>query len=127
MWTRSTLADDCSIHCFRLVVMSFIISVTARPISEGAAPCSSALPELLEKKKKKKLIFQFFFNYLLNVIAVFVFSDSRCKNAYNCLQICAYVFINHPQNCAKTSFHSRAGLYPYFGRSRVKVTWSFAL
>ena len=34
-----------------------------------------------------------------------MFSDSRCKNACICLQICAHVFINRPQqNCAKTSF-----------------------
>ena len=39
-----------------------------------------------------------------------VFSDSRCKNACNCLQICARVFINRPQNCAQTSFHSHAAL-----------------
>ena len=58
---------------------------------------------------------------------VFVFSDSRCKNTCNRLQICAHVFINRPQNCAQTLFHSRAGLWPNFGRSRVKVclTWPF--
>ena len=59
----------------------------------------SALPEL----KKKIYIY-------IYIIAVFVFSNSRCKNACNCLQICANVFINRTQNCAETSFHSRAGL-----------------
>ena len=37
-----------------------------------------------------------------------------------CLQICAHVFINRSQNCAKTSFRSSAGLWPNFGRSLVK-------
>ena len=37
-----------------------------------------------------------------------------------CLQICAVVFINRPQNCAQTSFRSHAGLWQNFGRSRVK-------
>ena len=71
------------------------------------ARLSSAMPKLF--RKTKKLIFQIFnFFYLQNVIAVFVFSDSWCKNACIGLQICAHVFINHPQNCAK--FHSHAGL-----------------
>ena len=51
-------------------------SVPARHISEGAAPCLYCLapcPNL--KKKKWNLIF-----FLLNVIAVFVFSQG-CKNA----------------------------------------------
>ena len=69
------------------------------------ARLSSALPEF--KRTKQNLIFFF---YLQNIIAVFVFSDNRCKNACNCLLICAHVFINRPQNCAKTSFHSRARL-----------------
>ena len=38
-----------------------------------------------------------------------------------CLQTFAHVFIDRPQNCAKTSFHSHAGLYPNFDRSLVKV------
>ena len=65
----------------------------------------SALPELFLNKIK----YIFIFLYLQNVIAVFVFSDSRCKHACNCLQICAHVFINRRQNCAQTSSHSRAG------------------
>ena len=96
-------------------------SVPARQIYEGSAPCPYCLAPcpiiqrpariiyLKKKFNKNSNFFLVFFN-LQNVIAVFVFSDSRCKNACNCLQICAHVFINRPQNCAKTSFHSRAGL-----------------
>ena len=40
---------------------------------------TSALPEF--KKKKFFYLFLNYFFFLLNVIAVFVFSDSRCKNA----------------------------------------------
>ena len=95
---------------------------------EGPAPCrtvlrlpdvSSALPKLFIRNKNPCSKFLYF--YLQNAIAVFVFSDIRCKNACKCLQICAHVFINRPQNCAQTSFRSRAGLRPNFGRSRVKV------
>ena len=113
-----------------------VASVPARHIYEGAAPCPYCLapcpiiqrPARIRKKKKIINCFFNFFIFLQNVIAVFVFSNSRCKNACNCLQICTHVFINCPQNCAKTSFHSRAGLWPNFGRSCVKVcfTWSFA-
>ena len=76
----------------------------------------SALPEF-EKKKKNYL--NFFF--LLNVIAVFVFSDRDVKMLVIFLQICAHVFIDHPQNCAQTSFRSCAGLRPNFGHSRSKL------
>ena len=38
-----------------------------------------------------------------------------------CLQICAHVFIDRPQNCAQTSFPSRAGLCLNFGRSRARL------
>ena len=38
-----------------------------------------------------------------------------------CLQICAHVFIDRPQNCAQTSFRSCAGLQPNFGHSRSKL------
>ena len=57
------------------------ISVPARPISEGAAPCpywlicTAPCPNLkkyINMKKKKFILFLF----LQNVIAVFVFSDS---------------------------------------------------
>ena len=58
---------------------------------------------IIYKKKKKNL-----FIYLQNVIAVFVFSDSRCKIACNCLQICVHVFINRPQNCAHADLVSFA-------------------
>ena len=96
-------------------------SVPARHISEGPARTvlsparlSSALSELFIYIYKIKLFFQnfnfFICFYLQNVIAVFVFSDSRCKNVCNCLQICAHVFIKRPQNCARISIRSRAGL-----------------
>ena len=38
-----------------------------------------------------------------------------------CLQICAHVFIDRPQNSAQTSFRSCAGLRPNFGHSRSKL------
>ena len=38
-----------------------------------------------------------------------------------CLQICAHVFIDRPQNCAQTLFRSCAGLRPNFGHSRSKL------
>ena len=101
-----------------------------RPVRTVLRPArlSSALPELFEKKKK--INFSIFI-YLQNVIAVFVFSDSRCKNACNCLQICAHVFIDRPQNCALLG-HSRSKLCPIlcrlctklcpnFGRSRARL------
>ena len=56
-----------------------------------------------------------------NVIAVFVFSDRGVKMLVKCLQICAHVFIDRPQNCAQTSFRSCAGLRPNFGHSRSKL------
>ena len=102
------------ITCFLMVFAISQISVfqlgiflrALRPARTVLRPArlSSALPELFIKKKKIILFFQIYlFIYLQNVIAVFVSSNSRCKNACNCLQICASVFINRPQNCAKTS------------------------
>ena len=38
-----------------------------------------------------------------------------------CLQICAHVFIDRPQNCAQTSFRSCAGWRPNFGHSRSEL------
>ena len=38
-----------------------------------------------------------------------------------CLQICARVFIDLPQNCAQTSFRSCPRLRPNFGHSRSKL------
>ena len=38
-----------------------------------------------------------------------------------CLQICAHVFIDRPQNCAQTSFRSCAGLRTNFGHSHSKL------
>ena len=67
-----------------------------------------------------KFKFNFFF-FLQNVIAVFVFSDRGVKMLVKCLQICAHVFIDRPQNCAKTSCHSCAGLRPNFVHSCSKL------
>ena len=56
-----------------------------------------------------------------HIIAVFVFSDRGVKMLAKCLQICAHVFIDLPQNCAQTSFRSCAGLRPNCGHSRSKL------
>ena len=53
-----------------------------------------------------------------------MFSDSRCKNACNCLQICAHVFINRPQNCASLG-HSRSKLCPILCCLRTKLCPNF--
>ena len=80
-----------------------VLPVLSCTLPDYPAPCPNYL--------KTKINFSiFYFFYLQNVIAVFVFLDSQCKNACNCLQICAHDFINRPLNCAKTSFHSHAGL-----------------
>ena len=50
-----------------------------------------------------------------------MFSDRGVKMLVKCLQICAHVFIDRPQNCAQTSFRSCAGLRPNFGHSRAKL------
>ena len=59
-----------------------IISVPARHIYEGAAPCPYWLAPCLIYKCPARIIFFFklLFFHLQNVIAV-VFSHSRCKNA----------------------------------------------
>ena len=49
------------------------------------------------------------------------FRTADVKMLVKCLQICAHVFINRPQNCAQTSFRLRAGLWPNFCRSRSKL------
>ena len=96
------------------------LSVPARHISEGAAPCPYCLapcPNSLapcpiymapcpKKIKLSRII----------VIAVFVFSDSR--RTVNCLQICAHVFIDRPQNCAPDPVSFACWIVPEF--------WSFA-
>ena len=98
-------------HSYPSVFQLGIFLRALRPARTALRPArlSSALPELFIKKNKLIFhIFYFFiFFYLKNVIADFVFSDSRCKNACNCLQICAHVFICRPQNCAKTSRFNR--------------------
>ena len=75
-----------------------------RPARTGLRPArfTRALPEF---KKKKKINFVLF---LQNVIAVFVFSDSRCKNACKMLADLCPCFHQSPTR-------------PNFGRSRVKV------
>ena len=84
-------------------------SVPARHISEGAVPCPYCLtPCQIIQRPFPNYLLIFFFFFLQNVIAVFVFSDSRCKNACNCLQICVRVFINRPQNCAHADLVSFA-------------------
>ena len=90
------------------------ISVPARPISEGAAPCQYWLapcpiythPARIYKKTKHFFLIQ-------NVIAVFVFSDSRCKNACKMLADLCPCFHQSPKR-------------PNFGRSHVKDFVSFA-
>ena len=91
-----------------------IFSVPAKPISEGATPCPYWLApcpiytapcpnkEIKLIKKKKK-----------NVIAVCVFSDSRCKNACKMLADLCPCFHQSPTS-------------PNFGRSCVKDLVSFA-
>ena len=62
------------------------------------------------------------FFFLQIVIAVFVFADRGVKMLVKCLQICAHVFIDRPQNCAQTSFRSsRSKLCPNFGCSRARL------
>ena len=73
-------------------------SVLARHISEGAAPCPYCLAPCQITQRPAQ-----------NVIAVLGFSDRGVKMLVKCLQICAHVFIDHPQNCAHTSFRSCAG------------------
>ena len=82
-----------------------------RPARTGLRPArfTRALPEFKKKKKKKinlkkkKIVL-----FLQNIIAVFVFSGSRCKNACKMLaDLCP-------------CFHQSL-TRPNFGRSRVKV------
>ena len=89
---------------FQLGIICLRVLCPARTVL-FIAPCPNYLfkQKLIEKTKILNL---------KNVIAVYVFSDSRCRNACKCLQICAHVFVNRSQNCAETSFHSSAGLCP---------------
>ena len=98
------------------------ISVPARPIYEGAAHCPYWLapcpiytrPARIYTKKKKKLQKKLiYFLFLQNVIPVFVFSDSRCKDACKMLADLCPCFHQSPTR-------------PNFGRSRVKDFVSFA-
>ena len=63
-----------------------------------------ALPEFL----KKYIIF-------VHIFSVFVFTQLQC------LQICAHVLFDRPQNCTQILFRSRAGLCSNFGRLHVKM------
>ena len=71
-------------------------SVPARPIYEGAAPCPYCLAPCPIytapcPNKNKNNNTNIYFLFLQNVIAVFVFSDSRCKNACKMLaDLCPY-------------------------------------
>ena len=75
-----------------------------RPARTGLRPArfTRALPEINLKKKINFVLF------LQNVIAVFVFSDSQCKNACKMLADLCPCFHQSPTR-------------PNFGRSRVKV------
>ena len=77
-----------------------------RPALTGLRPArfTRALPEF----KKKKI-----YLFLQNVIAVFVFSDSQCKNACNMLADLCQCFHQSPKR-------------PNFGLLRVKDSVSFA-
>ena len=70
----------------------------------------STLPEFNYKKKKN---------------CCFCVFRQGCKNACRMLaDLCpktAHVFIDRPQNCAQTSFHSCAGLRSNFGHSCSKL------
>ena len=62
-----------------------------------------------------------FFWYIYQTNCCFLCFHSHVKMLVKCLQICAYVFIDRPQNDAQTSFHSRAGLWPNYGCSHVNL------
>ena len=78
-----------------------------RPARTGLRPArfTRALPELLKKI--------YYLLFLQNVIAVFVFSDSRCKNDCKMLADLCPCFHQSPTR-------------PNFDRSRVKDFVSFA-
>ena len=97
------------------------ICVPARHISEGAVSCPYCLAPCPIIQHPARILFKKNKKHLLNVIAVFVFSDRGVKMLVECLQICAHVFIDRPQNCAQTSFRSCAGLRSNFGHSRSKL------
>ena len=84
----------------------YVDSVPARHISEGAVPCSYCLAPCLYHARLYSALTEFKKkNFALqNVIAIFVFSDSRYKNASNCLQICAHVFINRQKIVPRPRF-----------------------
>ena len=81
------------------------------PARTGLRPArfTCALPEF----KKNKKIFFIYFVFLQIVLAVFVFSDSRCKNACKMLADLCPCFHQSPTR-------------PDFGRSRIKDFVSFA-
>ena len=90
-----------------------------RPARTGLCPArfTRALPEFKTNKKKIIIILFYFLQnvilFLLNVIAVLVFSDSRCKNACKMLADLCPCF--HPSPTR-----------PNFGCSRVKDFVAFA-
>ena len=70
-----------------------------RPARTGVRPARfiRALPELLKKKKKKILNFYFFY-FLKNNFFFVCFQTADVKMPAKCLQICAHVVFNRPQD-----------------------------
>ena len=87
------------------------LPVLACALPDLHAPCPNWKKKKKLKKKKKKTIIYFLF--LQNVIAVFVFLDSRCKNYCKMLADLCPCFHQLPTR-------------PNFGRSRIKDFVSFA-
>ena len=129
-WTEESRSGETASSCVANAGVAFttthqqpckptvVFSVPARHISESAAPCPYCLapcpnslapcpiyiaPCLHFKKKKLFFYIFLFFFFLL------------------CLHICAHVFIDCPQNCARILFRSRAGLCLNFLRSHSKL------
>ena len=122
-YTNYNIVTFHSCESVKYNVIRILYSVSALHIYDGAAPCSYCFSHCpiyiapcrnLEKKMKKKITY-------------IIYLCFQAADELQCLQICAHVFIDRPKNCARVLFRSRAGLCLNFGRSRVKVTWSFAL
>ena len=103
--------DECTLHIIIKIVSVFQLGLflrELRPARTGLRPARfrCALPEL---KKTQNIYFLF----KKNVIAVFVFSDSCCKNACKMLAVLCPCFHQSPTR-------------PNFGCSRVTDFVSFA-
>ena len=112
---KSQLESRCPRHSILVHIYTYttvfqlgLFMRALRPARTGLSPArfTCALPQY----KIKKLIY---FLFLQNVIAVFVFSDSRCKNACKMLADLCPCFHQSPTR-------------PNFGRSHVKDFVSFA-